>query len=215
MNPREGLRSRPSAAGTEPIHWTVAAPFTLVPETDRWLTPFVPGARRRFTMVPAWPRPSWHDRARRTAGLGDWRQTWSQGHATWKAGRGGVITVFPQLAFVVGVHQRLATPHRPVVAWCFNLGSLYGGVKRAAVNAACGHIDRFVVHSRAEMARYATWLGLPRERFRFVPLQCGHIPLVADEEERRPFVLALGSAHRDYATLFEAVRRSHHPTKEL
>jgi glycosyltransferase involved in cell wall biosynthesis len=68
------------------------------------------------------------------------------------------------------------------------------------------------VHSRAEAVRYAEWLGLPRERFRFVPLQRAWIPIVADEEARSPFVLALGSAHRDFATLFEAVRRSRLPT---
>jgi len=98
------------------------------------------------------------------------------------------------------------------VAWCFNLGGLHRGLKRIAARAACARIDRIIVHSRAETQRYAEWLGLPRERFRFVPLQRGRIPIVADEEVRAPFVLAQGSAHRDYATLFEAVRRSGHPT---
>jgi len=194
------------------LHWTVATPFTVDSETDRWLTPFVPGDRRRFTMVPAQPRASWHDRSRRAAGFGDWRRSWSQGRAAWRASQGGVITVFPHLAFVVGLHQRLAARHKPVVAWCFNLGGLYRGVKRAAARAACQHIERFVVHSRAETTRYAEWLGLPRERFRFVPLQRASIPIVTDEEERSPFVLALGSAHRDFATLFEAVRRARLPT---
>ncbi|HUR27637.1 MAG TPA: glycosyltransferase [Planctomycetota bacterium] len=191
--------------------WSVAAPFTLDAERDLWLAPFVPPGRHRFRLVPALAEASWHERAARTAGANDWKNAWSQGRAACRAGRDGVITVFPQLAFVVGLHQRFGRP-RAVVAWCFNLGGLYGGVKRAAARAAFARVDRFIVHSRGEIARYATWLGLPRERFRFVHLQRADIPVVELEEQQAPFVLAMGSARRDYATLFEAVRASQLPT---
>jgi glycosyltransferase involved in cell wall biosynthesis len=194
------------------MHWTVAAPFTLDAATDLWLTPFVAAARHSFTLIPARRRPSWHARASRTAGVLDWVGTCKQGLAAWDASRGGVITVFPQLAFSLGAQQRLRAGRKPVVAWCFNLGRLYGGPRRAAARAAFERIDRFVVHARAEIARYADWLELPRERFRFAPLQRAAIPIEADEEQREPFVLAMGSAQRDYATLFEAVRRSKHRT---
>ncbi|MEO6709883.1 MAG: glycosyltransferase, partial [Planctomycetota bacterium] len=194
------------------MHWSIAAPFTLDPARDAWLVPFVPTGRQQFELVVARPRSSWHDRPGRLAGWGDWISSWSQGRDAWRSSRGGVITVFPQLAFVVGLHQRLHPIHRPVVAWCFNLGSLYGGIKRAAACAAFAHVDRFIVHSRGEIARYATWLALPEDRFRFVPLQRAEIPIVEREDDRQPFVLAMGSARRDYANLFEAVRVSKHPT---
>src|SRR5205085_11699468 len=42
-------------------------------------------------------------------------------------------------------------------------------------------------------------------RFEFVPLQHGHLEPSHREDEARPFVLAMGSAHRDFRTLFEAV----------
>ena len=73
-----------------PMHWVVAAPFTSDPETDRWLVPFVPPGRQRFTLVPAGLRPSWHERPSRTAGFLDWTTSWRQAAAAWRAlfGRG-------------------------------------------------------------------------------------------------------------------------------
>jgi hypothetical protein len=123
-----------------------------------------------------------------------------------------VITVFPHLAVVVGIRQRLGIRRKPVVAWCFNLGALYGGLKGVAARSALACVDRFVVHSRAETVRYAEWLDLPSDRFRFVPLQRRSIAVEQSEDEQQPFVLAMGSAWRDYQALFEAVRVSKHPT---
>jgi glycosyltransferase involved in cell wall biosynthesis len=123
-----------------------------------------------------------------------------------------VITVFPQLAFIVGGLQRVSSDAKPVVAWCFNMGSLYAGLKRVAATAAFAKIDRFVVHSRAEISQYARWLRLPEDRFRFVHLQRAPIPIEESEDQRRPFVLAMGSARRDYACLIAAVRGSGYPT---
>jgi glycosyltransferase involved in cell wall biosynthesis len=123
-----------------------------------------------------------------------------------------VVTVFPRLALAVGIRQRLGLEHKPIVAWCFNLGALHGGLRRSVARSALAHVDRIVVHSRAETIRYAEWLDLPRERFRFAPLQRALIPIVEHEDEQLPFVLAMGSARRDYATFFEAVRRSKLPT---
>jgi glycosyltransferase involved in cell wall biosynthesis len=197
------------------MHWAVAAPFTIDPEIDRWLMPFVAGERHQFTMVPVrrlQRRPSWHDRRRRTAGPGDWASAWSQGTAAWGESRGGVITVFPHLAVVAGIHQRLRVRRKPVVAWCFNLGALYPGLKGAAARFVLACIDRFVVHSRAEVVRYAQWLDLPSDRFRFVPLQRGLIPIEEEEDQEQPFILAMGSAGRDYAAFFDAVRVTGHPT---
>jgi hypothetical protein len=99
-----------------------------------------------------------------------------------------------------------------VVAWCFNLGDVYGGLKQVVARVALRQVDCFVVHSRAEIAHYADWLMLPRDRFRFVPLQRAPIPIEEPEDEERPFLLAMGSAKRDYATLFAAVGASDYPT---
>ena len=195
------------------MHWTVAAPFTLDPEANRWLVPFVPGDRHEFTLVPARPSgSSWHARTRTSSGVGDWTPAWMQAHEAWRSSRGGVLTVFPELAVMAGVHQRFGLRRKPVVAWCFNVGHLPGGLKGAAARAALHRVDRFVVHSRAEVIRYAEWLDLPPERFQFVPLQRAAITVEEREDEEHPFVLSMGSARRDYATLFEAVRRTGYRT---
>jgi glycosyltransferase involved in cell wall biosynthesis len=194
------------------MHWVVAAPFTLDPISDRWLVPFVPPSRHRFTLVPAPRERSWHERRVRSSGWIEWARAWRQGYAAWGESRGGIITVFPELALAVGMRKRCALEEKPIVAWCFNLGALHGGTKRRVARTALARIDRFVVHSRAETLRYAEWLELPPERFVFVPLQRGRIAIEEREDIERPFVLAMGSARRDYATFFEAVRRTGHRT---
>jgi glycosyltransferase involved in cell wall biosynthesis len=47
-------------------------------------------------------------------------------------------------------------------------------------------------------------LALPQERFQFVPLPRKIVEITASEDEEKPFVLAMGSAQRDYR-LFTSV----------
>jgi hypothetical protein len=190
------------------VHWTVAAAFTRDPETDRWLVPFVPGDRHRFTMIPAPVRRSWHDRKTRTAGLEDWASAWNQGRRAWRESNGGVITLFPQIAMATGLRQRVGAKRKPIVAWTFNMGALYPGIKQRVARIALAQVDRFIVHARAEVSRYADWLGLLPSRFSFVHLQRAPISIEKQEDTQEPFLLSMGSAKRDYATLFEAVRGS-------
>jgi hypothetical protein len=188
------------------MHWTIAAPFTTDPKIQRWLVPYVPGNRHSFSLVPAQGRASWHNRNAYTAGAEEWMSAWKQGTAAWRDSQGGIVTVFPHLAAAVGLRSYLSFQKKPIVAWCFNLGATYGGIKRQVARLALGNINRFIVHSRAEADRYADWLGIARERFMFVPLQRPAIPLQAEEDVAQPFVLAMGSAKRDYRSFFEAVR---------
>lgn len=64
--------------------------------------------------------------------------------------------------------------------------------------------DRIVCFTTAECESNARLLGLPADRFVFVPLASADMgnPVSADE----PFVLALGHSGRDYRTLVDAVR---------
>ena len=197
------------------MHWTVAQGGRergAEQVIDPWLVPFVPGDRHQFTIIPSPSHRSFHQRARSLSGIEDWASSWRQGTRAWRQSRGGVIITFPQLAFVAGLRQRLARNHKPLVAWAFNVGSLYGGAKRTAARTAFADIERFVVHSRGEIARYAEWLRLPAERFNFVHFQRARFEIAEREDPQRPFVLAMGSAHRDYATFLEAVRQSRLPT---
>lgn len=191
------------------MHWIVAS-------EGPWLIPFVPGDRHQFEFVPPPSRStsSWHARGRSRSGAADWAATFSHASRAWRRRRrpGGIITLFPQAAAAVGLRKRASLGRPPVVAHNFNLGRLYGGVAGSLARFAMRGVDRFVVHARRERGRYADWLGLPEDRFRFVPLQCGAFRALLPEDADRPFLLAMGSAHRDYRSLFEAVGRLGIPT---
>jgi glycosyltransferase involved in cell wall biosynthesis len=194
------------------MHWTVVAPF-LENQNDGWLTLYVPGTHHQFQMVPR-PQPlaKWHDRQSSVSTWEEWRDYWQQGRAAVTATRGGVITVFPQLAATVGMQQRKLGKRIPVVAWLFNVGTCSPGIRRWLAKLSLHNIDRFIVHTRRERSLYSHWLNLPEERFEFVPYQAPELPIQYEENSTQPFITSLGSAHRDFATLFAAVDKLNLPT---
>lgn len=191
------------------MHWYVAGSFITRP-TDPWLLPYAQRSGRDYTVVPAAYAV---DRSRPVAGLAEWRVTWQHARQTWRAlraggdAKGGLLTIFPQLAMAAAGQKRLQRADEPIVAWCFNVGSLYDGARRTVARLAARAIDTYVVHSRAEIEAYSHWLGIPPERFQFVPLQRPSEPVTVDEVQDKPFVLAMGSARRDYPLLAAALRR--------
>lgn len=188
------------------MHWTIAAPFSQA--DDPWLAPFVLGDHTFEAVARPGEELNWHDRRSAVSSPGEWWDYARQGYrAVRRANGGGVITVFPQLAATVGALTRTKPGHTPVVAWFFNT-ELYGGIRHRAANMALARIDRFVVHSQVERRAFSDWLGQPLERFVFVPLQYGgpvDASVLPDDDD--PFVLAVGSGHRDFATLFAALER--------
>lgn len=185
-------------------------PFVHDPCDPVWLVPFVPGKRHEFRFIPRqeeWANLSWHKRFSRMTGYKEWISYWQQSKQAWEVAQGGLVTVFPQLAAMVGIQQRLSRKRVPVVAWCFNVGACYPGLRQRLSQNVLQGITRFVVHSQHERKTCSQWLGLPIERFEFVPLQVGEIPVNFQEETTQPFILAMGSANRDYPTLFKAVEK--------
>lgn len=198
------------------MSWSIAAPFfrpSADPAALGWIDDFAPPGAPAFRKVPmvSAAGSDWHGRATRGTPLGEWREFWTTaGKAL--AGAEGVVTVFPPLATMVGVRRRLGRAQPPVIAWCFNIGRFPGGAKRAAARVALGGIERFVVHSSAEVGLVTDYLGLAPGTVRFVPLQRAPIATLAEEERAEPFVVAMGSANRDYGTLVEAARLNRLPT---
>ncbi|HEX8521003.1 MAG TPA: glycosyltransferase [Tepidisphaeraceae bacterium] len=193
------------------MHWVVAAPYFTQPLGDAWLTPFVPADKHQFQLIPAPQRTGmWHHRTSKTTDANEWKVIWRHGGDTLRAARArrsGIITQFPQLAAVVGLRQRGRFRRHPHVAWSFNLGQIYRGVKGRIAQAALAKVDRFIVHSRREIQQYSDWLGIRTDRFQFVPIQRADIPLTTAEDEQEPFILSMGSAARDYATFLAAVQK--------
>lgn len=183
--------------------------WLIVPPYDNpWLEPFVPQKEFQFELVPP-PKKvhSWHFHNRLNSSIKNWWNYWKQSKNAWKKRPDGIITLFPQLALTVALVKGILCSKTPIIAWSFNLGRLYPGVKQRIARGILASVNLFVVHSKAERAQYSEWLGLPIERFQFVPLQIGKIPHVAEEEVKEPFIVSMGSAQRDYATLFEALRK--------
>ncbi|GJD60753.1 glycosyltransferase family 4 protein [Methylobacterium frigidaeris] len=189
------------------MQWILAVPF-LQDEGGDWIPRHV-GGPHRFVTAPA---PYSHDRSRAVTGASEWsdylRHAWQAWRLVRAAPRGsaGLMTGFPQLAVTAALLKRiLGRRDVPLVAWCFNLGRTPGGWKARLARAVLDQVDVFVVHSRREVALYAEWLNLPRDRFVFVPLSIHDEPRETHEDEAAPFVLAMGSANRDYATLAAAI----------
>ena len=196
------------------MHWTLAASFIHNPTVDGdWLLPYVPGNRHTFTVVPhPTPLANWHNRSSAVTSYQQWLRYLAQGREAVRQTQGGVITVFPQLASTVGMYQRIYRKPIPIVAWLFNVGKCYPGIRRHVARASLKHVSRFVMHSRRECEIYSRWLDLPKERFEFVPYQSADIPILYEENTTDPFMVAVGSAHRDFSTLFSAVEKLKVPT---
>lgn len=194
------------------MHWTVAAPFNRL--GDEWLAPFVPGAHTFDVVARPGEELNWHERKSSVTSPREWCDYLRQANAALRgAGRdGGVITVFPQLAAAVGAMSRVRLRHVPTVAWFFNT-ERYTGMRERMARFALHDVDRFVVHSHVERYAFMEWLDLPVERAVFVPLQYGGTvakDLRPDEDD--PFVLAVGSGHRDFKTLFAALEKLNYRT---
>jgi glycosyltransferase involved in cell wall biosynthesis len=190
------------------MHWVLAAPFISEVREHPWLTRYVPQERHQFTVVPARGAPGrWHHRMEKNTPLREWRLTWDHAGRALAEAHGGIITCFPQLAAAVGLRQRIRFGRRRHLAWSFNLGQIYSGAKKRIARIALANVDCFVVHSRREIDQYSAWLRLPRERFEFVPIQRAPVEVIETEARDEPFVLAMGSAARDYRTLVSAVKK--------
>ncbi len=199
-----------------PVRWYIAVHW-LRNASEKWrLTEFVPNEDRAldFNVIPA---NYVIDRSRKVSGLEAWRHYMRQGNEAWRAANEagapcGVITSFPQLPIAIGLRKRLASSSIPLVAWTFNLGRLYPGLRRRLSRVALQAVDRFIVHSRAEVMVYSEWLGIPAERFQFVPFETATRRIEFPENLSEPFVVSIGSARRDYQLLFSVMAELRYPT---
>ena len=204
--PRDPPADAPPGGGAAATRtWVVVAAFFEGPDA-RWLDDFIARDGLAFRKQPP-PAAvaSWHGGRGRRTGAGAWLSHLRQARRAMRGRPDGIIACFPPLAMCAALLKRLGR-HKPrIIAYNYNLGSLPGGLRRRLARAVAPQIDRYVVHAPSEVGPYAAYLGIPRDRVRFVPLQRGTIEQARDEDEAAPFALAMGSAHRDYATLVAAV----------
>ena len=196
----------PKSESDAAAHWHVVAAFFSGPD-PRWLDDFIADPRLSFRKVlPPNQIEDWHHARGRRTSLGRWFGHLQHARRAFSGHPDGIITCFPQLAMCCAIWRSLrpARARPTIVAYNFNLGSLAPGPRRWLARTFATQIDVFAVHSPRELAPYAAYLGVPEEKVRFFPLQRGEMEVIRDEDEDAPFVLAMGSAGRDYPTLIEA-----------
>jgi len=200
------------------MHWKVLTPWwNSGGSADDWIPGQISPPTQHFDVVPA---PYIHDpyRSRKNTSTKQWCDYLL--HALWgwltalrvREEPVGFVTAFPQLAVTVGLIKRVSRSRAPVLAWCYNMGKTYEGLKGRLARFSLRGIDLFVVHSRKEIQTYSEWLGLPPDRFVFVPLSVALIERTKPEDEDNPFVLAMGTANRDYRSLIDALEPLEYPT---
>jgi glycosyltransferase involved in cell wall biosynthesis len=187
------------------FRWFIVTPFLKEKDTS-WLSAFI----RRETVTFEYVNANYtHVRWRSKTNLFQWLDYFSQSVRTiFMARKGhqeGFVTVFPQLAFTIAVCKWLFGSNKPLVAWCFNVGTLPTGVKLKIACLVLQKVDLFVVHSSAEIATISAAFNLPISKIVFLPLQRALMPQKVPVEKTAPFIVALGTAQRDYKTLLEAV----------
>lgn len=169
-----------------------------------WLDDFVRSGDYVFRkLLRAGVARSWHERGATTPAA-EWREFFGYARRAIAGRPDIVITLFPPLAMATSVWKQLTFSKSRIIAWAFNLGSTGGRLKGRIAGFLLRAVDLFVVHSSAERRVYSDWLGLPERRFRFVPLQRGGRAFSREENNEAPYILALGSAGRDYETLLKA-----------
>lgn len=190
------------------MKWAVVSPYFETAH-DRWIHDSITDGRHSFVLIPRLGEDrNWHQSAAK-AGVREWFQRLQQARQAYAHSDSGIITVFPQLAATTGLLKFVERSKRPLVAWLFNTEGLHTPLKRSVARACLGRVDRFVVHSTREIDGYAELLGLPADRFEFVPLQYGAVvETERPRDQAEPYVFATGSGHRDYETFFDAVGRT-------
>jgi glycosyltransferase involved in cell wall biosynthesis len=198
------------------MEWVIAVPFidyTNI-EKEKWYIPLIPGERHSFKVIPrSEPLIKWHDRSTKYTPFKDWLVYWEHGKRALKESNGGILTAFPQLAAVLGMQQHLSFQKRkPVIVWFFNIGTLHYDIRQLLAKVSLSNIDLFIVQTRREQEIYSKWLNLPIDKFQFIPFDMPPIEIEYEENNDKPFIISLGSAHRDFPILFQAVEKLNLPT---
>ncbi len=189
------------------MHWKLVTSFLLTKDQP-WIHGEVQSPNHSFDIITA---DYAHDRSRKNTSGREWLDYFGQAMRAWVAAWRspqrpvGFITAFPPLAVCVGLVKRLTGSKAPIVAWAFNLSRKYEGRKRKLAAFALARVNIFVVFSRREITTYSDMLALPRDRFVYVPFTEEMVAPEFAEDDADPFILAMGTANRDYATMVEAV----------
>jgi len=188
------------------MDWAFLAPW-IENENQKWLFSEINNPGGKIIPVPSGFE---HDSFRMQTSAAEWWQYLKYANKALKVchpSQCGYITLFPQIPTALGLRKRFSACNYPIIAWSFNLGALYSGIKGEMAKHALNSVDKFIVHSTSEVSSYSSWLNIDISRFEFVPLHRPLRPIGHTEEQDSPFILAMGAARRDYTTLISAVKK--------
>ena len=173
----------------------------------QWIDDFAPeGSGFVFHKIipPEAKQISWHDRGAVTTS-DEWLSHFRYTLRAISFDYDVIVTNFPQQAFSACFWKILLRKSVKIVGWSFNIGSVSSSIKGRIAGLLLQSADLLIVHSQEEIERYSAWLRLPVDRFLFVPLQRGVVKTEPYDTGDQPFLISLGSAGRDYKTLFAAI----------
>ena len=113
---------------------------------------------------------------------------------------GGELWLFVGLANKLPFFRR-----RSILIWGIFV-EVEGGWRRRILTAAISTCGLIVLWSREQVEPHATWLGLPKERFIFIPYKANHSQGASYDLPIGNYVFAGGNGKRDYKTLVDAFR---------
>jgi glycosyltransferase involved in cell wall biosynthesis len=171
----------------------------------RWIDDFVePSYGYLFQKIfaPTVTR-NWHDRGKRTP-FSDWVCHFRQAYTAIKTKPDVIIANFPQLIFAACLLKIFFLSQTKIVGWSFNFGPAAQSRLAPLAGLPFRMADILIVHSQSEVDYYARSFRLPKRILKFIPLQRGRLTVDATRVEipQKPYVIAMGSAARDYKTLF-------------
>jgi len=193
------------------MKWILAAPYRQTLESGLWQAVIEKENTLKFIIETGHYT---HNRSRHKSSMQDWKDYWQHSTKTWVTAQNndaGIITTFPQLPVCAGIQKRFFRKPTPIIASTFNLGALHGNLKKLLARSALKSVNKFIVHSSAEIINYSQYLNLPTNRFEFIPLHKPIMETTEVEDTEKPFILSMGSANRDYKTLFDAIKKTGYP----
>jgi glycosyltransferase involved in cell wall biosynthesis len=187
------------------FRWFILTPF-LKGNDRSWLSAFIHRESVTFEYVNTRYR---HARWRTKTSWMQWIDYFGQSIranvAATKSQHEGTVTVFPQLAFTMAFFKLIFRSKKTLIAWCFNVGSMPSGIRRKFAAVVLRKVDLFVVHSSAEIEAISQGFNIPKSKVVFLPLQRPLMPQTHPMDVTSPFIIALGTAQRDYKTLIDAM----------
>ena len=126
-----------------------------------------------------------------------------------KSNRAIIVSHGPKITCYGATAAQVLNPQLPHLACSFNFTDLPTGITKKAMIAAFRQVSKFLTYSTVERHLYAEYFEIPIGKIDMLHWAV-HPPYIDPNSipiEAGPYICALGSQARDYATLFAAIEK--------